>query len=152
MKWATFLLISIKLSSLEIKINIWTTCSSNSITDGESQQELGSQRLKSSIISKTWRTDPRHTITIMTRAASMMWSGLKIKNSLMLRIDLVIPSSEKSQLKRFLVLKEPQLILAINFNPSFRLHLWTLIQLLTLNKAKSFMRTRELLNGSDSGK
>ena len=146
-KLVTFLLISIKLNQLEIKMLVSITCSLSSITDGESQPEHGSQRPKNWIILKLWRIDLKLITTITIKDQSMMLNGLKIKSSLMLLTDLVIQFLEKSQLKRFLVLREHQLIQVINSNHSFKLHLWTLIQHSALNQVKSFMRTRELLNG-----
>lgn len=47
MSWAISLPISINLKPLDIKMNIWTTCTLNTIIDGENPQEHGSQRLKS---------------------------------------------------------------------------------------------------------
>lgn len=70
----------------------------------------------------------------------------------MLLIDLDTLSWEKSLLKRSLVLKEHQLIQAINSSHLFKLLQWIQIQHLVLSKVMSFMRIRELLSGLDSGK
>lgn len=132
------------------KTSNWTTCSMSTTIDGESPplsfttSRLGSRKLS--------ETSLALIITITIKALSTTLIGLRIKNSLMLPLDLVSQSWEKSQLRELLDLREHLLTQVTNSSHSFKLHLWNQMLILTLLKEKLFMKTLESQSGLNSGK
>lgn len=128
------------------------TNSLSTTTDGESQQEHGSLRLRKSVTLPSWKTDLPLRITITIVVRNMKSTGLKIKNSPMSLTALVTPSCVRSLSNVFSESKEHLLIQVINSSHSFRHLAWTLIQHSTLQWARLFMKTKESLSGPASGK
>lgn len=140
---------------LTLKLRFKTISITNSLsttTDGESQQEPGSLRLRRLIMRRLSKTDLPPLITITIVEPSIKWSGVKIRNSPMSLTVRATLSYVKSLLREFSESKELLLIPVTNSSPSSRLLLWILIQHSTSLRAKLFMKTLELLSGPASGK
>lgn len=152
MKFPMFLLTSTRLSQSVMWIKIWTTCSLTFTTDGENPPVPGYLRLRKLITRRPSRRESTLITTITIRELNLMLNGLRNRSSLMLPIVSVIPSWEKSPLKKFLALNVHQPIPAISSSHSSRPPQWTPILLLLFSRVRSSMRIRELLNGSDSGR
>lgn len=141
--------ISTKSSWQKIDMKLSITNSLITIIDGESQLQS---------ICMSWSgklsqllNQPQITTT-MTRVPSTMQSGLMIKNSLMLPLDLVSHYSVLIHQSKLLVLKDFYLTQVINFSHLLKHQRWSQIRILISKKEKLFTKILRSENGSNSGK